>query len=214
MRTTRQLFVIFATIVAVAACDSSSSSEPVETPLAIWSSTGSESSSPDRAADAAIRDLIGVSPVLGEYMAGDNRSGEIEVFSPSETTPTVRSLLLMRQLGPKDEWSVIGAVNPTMTIDEPESRSIQTAGMLTVSGLARGFEGLVIVTAHRIADVIELIDQTTTIAGSLEESQPFRVELDLSGTEVGDVIAIVVRGGVGLEDDPGEFSALPIRIGG
>lgn len=214
MRALRELIAVLALVAMAAACGSSSNSEPIESPLAVWSSSGSESSSPDGAAVAAIRDLIGVTPVLGEYMAGDNRSGEIEVFSPSETTPTVRSLLLMRQLGPGDEWSAIGAINSAITIDEPSSGSVQAAGLLTVSGLARGFEGLVIVTAHRISDTIELIDQTTTIAGSLEESRPFRVELDLSDADEGDVIAIVVRGGVGLEDDPGEFSAIPIRIGG
>jgi len=37
--------------------------------------------------------------------------------------------------------------------------------------------------------------------------------VDLRDTSKGDVIAIVVRGDTGLEDDPGEFSAIPIRIG-
>ena len=44
----------------------------------------------------------------------------------------------------------------------------------------------------------------------MDESRPFQVELDLTGTRTGDAVAIVVRGAVGLESDPGEFSAIPI----
>lgn len=185
----------------------------VQTPLAIWSSSGPAANTPEGAANAAVQSLIGVTPVLGDYMAGDNHSGEMVVFSPGETTPVERSLLLLRQLGPGDQWSVIGAINEATTIDQPASGSVVPAGALTVFGHGRGFEALVVVTAHRIGDTFELIDQEITMGGSLERSEPFTVELDLSDTDPGDVIAIVVRGGVGLEDDPGEFSAIPIRIG-
>lgn len=157
--------------------------------------------------------MTGVEAVVGDFMAGDTRSGEVVVFSPGESSPVERSLLLLRQLGPDDRWSVIGAINEAMTIDEPATMSIHSPGSLTVSGRARGFEGLVIVSAHRVGDDIELIDDEVTMGGSLQRSEPYEVVLDLSDTEPGDVVAIVVRGGVGLEDDPGEFSAIPIRIG-
>jgi copper homeostasis protein CutC len=147
-------------------------------------------------------------------MAGDSRSGEMIVFSPGETVAVERSLLLLRQLRPDDHWSVIGAINPAMTIDVPASGAIVPSGPIAVTGHARGFEALVVVSAHRVGDTFELIDQRITTAGSLEESEPFRVELDLSDTNHGEVIAIVVRGGVGLENDPGEFSAIPIRMAG
>lgn len=159
-----------------------------------------------------MRDLIGVTPVLGDYMAGDGRSGEMIVFSPAETVPVERSLLLLRQLGSDDRWSVIGAISAAIAIDEPASGSTVPAGPVTVAGSARGFEGLVVVSGHRVG-TNEMIDQQITSGGSLDKSEPFRVEIDLRDTQEGDVIAIVVRGGVGLEDDPGEFSALPIRIG-
>ncbi len=184
-----------------------------EQPLAIWSSTDSTASTPEAAAEAAVRVLTGVEAVVGDFMAGDTRSGEVVVFSPGESSPVERSLLLLRQLGPDDRWSVIGAINEAMTIDEPATMSIHSPGSLTVSGRARGFEGLVIVSAHRVGDDIELIDDEVTMGGSLQRSEPYEVVLDLSDTEPGDVVAIVVRGGVGLEDDPGEFSAIPIRIG-
>ena len=212
MRSIRSFLVLAGLMITLIGCGASSDQE-MEIPLAIWSSSTSTSDTPEGAARSAVQSLIGVTPVLGDYMAGDNRSGEMLVFSPGETTPVERSLLLLRQLGSDDQWSVIGAINAAMTIDRPEARSVVPADVLTVSGRGRGFEGLVVVSAHRIGDDIELIDQKIAMGGSLERSEPFVVELDLSEADPGDVIAIVVRGGVGLEDDPGEFSAIPIRIG-
>ncbi|MDA3001574.1 MAG: hypothetical protein O3C62_07830 [Actinomycetota bacterium] len=204
---------LFAIIALTSACRGTPSTQEPITPFAIWWSKDADTVTPESAATAAVRDLIGVDPVLSDFMAGDSRSGEIEVLSPDGTVPTVRSLLLMRQLGPADQWSVIGAINPAITIDAPQSRSVRPPGILLVSGSARGFEGLVVVTAHRLGNRPELIDQAMTQAGSLDESRAFRVALDLGQTHTGDVLAITVRGGVGMEDDPGEFSAIPIRIG-
>jgi hypothetical protein len=84
--------------------------------------------------------------------------------------------------------------------------------MLTVTGAARGFEGTVLVSAHRAGSPSPLIDQQITAGGALAEVEPFQVTLDLSAARPGEVIAVVVRGDTGLSDDPGEFSALPIRI--
>ena len=47
----------------------------------------------------------------------------------------------------------------------------------------------------------------------METPGRFVVELDLSTADVGDVVAIVVRGGVGLETDPGETGAVAVVIG-
>jgi hypothetical protein len=213
MFTRRSMIELVGLAALMLGCQTASPDHDVE-PLSIWSSSGPESDTPVRAANATVRALIGVTPVLGEFMAGDSRSGEMIVFSPGETVAVERSLLLLRQLGPDDRWSVIGAINPAMTIDVPASGDIVPSGPITVTGRARGFEALVVVSAHRVGDTVELIDQQITTAGSLEESEPFRVELDLSDANYGEVITIVVRGGVGLEDDPGEFSAIPIRIAG
>jgi hypothetical protein len=212
MLTIRSKAAVSALLLLTVGCRTTASDSDA-VPLAIWSSSDSEADTPESAADAAVRALIGVTPVLGEYMAGDNRSGEVIVFSPGDAVPVERSLLLLRQIGPDDRWSVIGAINEAMEIDEPASGSVVSPGLVVVAGRARGFESLVVVGAHRIGDETDSIDEVITSGGSLEESTPFRVVLDLRDTKEGDVIAIVVRGGVGLEDDPGEFSAIPIRIG-
>jgi hypothetical protein len=186
-------------------------SEPV--PMAIWYSTGPEADAPETAAEAAIRDLLGVNAILSEFMAGDSMSGEIEVYSPSEASQVVRSLLLLRQLGPQLRWAVLAAINPEIQINAPADGGIYTPGPLTVSGLARGFEGTIIVSAHLVGTDAAPIDQQIGAGGSLADAEPFSVVLDLRNTQIGDVIAIVVRGDTGLEEDPGEFSIIAIQIG-
>ena len=47
-----------------------------------------------------------------------------------------------------------------------------------------------------------------------ETPEPYTAELDLSGAAPGDVVMLLVRGGTGLEEDPGEFSAVPVTITG
>lgn len=211
----RCLRVVFTSVLVISILTSccESDREVVVRQPAIWSTAGPGAETPERAADTAVRVLVGVAPLLGDFMWGDIRSGEIEVFSPEDTTPVVRSLLLMRQFGPTDEWAVISAINPAISIDTPLSGSVHSSGPLLVSGTARGFEALVVVDAYLIDEPVIRIDRAITYAGSLETSEPFLVELDLTRTRPGGTVAIVVRGGVGLEDDPGEFSAIPIRIG-
>jgi hypothetical protein len=188
-------------------------SDPLDVPMAIWVSSGPEADTPESAAEAAVRELLGVTPVLGEFQAGDSRSGEILVFSPGENGPMQRSLLLLRQMGPDEKWSVIAAINPDIGIDAPPAGSLQNAGMLTVSGMARGFEGTIIVSAHRVGADREVLDMRIAAGGALWDPEPFSVELNLNGTATGEVIAIVVRGDTGLDTDTGEFSAIAIRIG-
>ena len=116
---------------------------------AIWPAAGVLFETPEESAADFVKQVLGVEPVLGEFVQGDSRSGEIEVFSPGEATPVSRGLLFVRQLGPHDGWFVIGAGNPNATISTPETNAEVAAGPLTVEGVARGFETTVVVTAFR-----------------------------------------------------------------
>lgn len=92
-------------------------------------------------------EVFGVPPNLGEFQQGDSRSGEIEVLSPAEGSGTaIRSVLLLRQLGPDDGWFVLAAIGDN-TITSPASGGEVAAGPVEVSGRGRGFEGLVVVKA-------------------------------------------------------------------
>jgi len=117
----------------------------------------------------------------------------------------------MRQLTPSDGWFVLSAVNDNMTIDSPAALAKVPASKLQVSGKGRGFEALIVVEAF-VAGNAEKLDKQTAMGGSAETPEPFNVTLDLSGAHAGDTVVILIRGGVGLENDPGEFSALALTI--
>lgn len=188
--------------------------EGLERP-AIWPAADVVFDMPEAAAESFVTEVLGVPPVLGELQQGDSRSGEIEVFSRGEGdagTSVVRGSLLLRQLGPHDGWFVLAAVNDNASITAPASMEEVAAGPLIVEGRARGFEATVIVTAFEAGDRASELDQVITQGGAFETPEPFAVTLDLSAASPGDTIVLLVRGGTGLETDPGEFGAIPVVI--
>jgi len=190
---------------------SSTTGVPTLEQPAIWPVPGVVFDSPGAAAADFVSKVLGVPPNLGEFQQGDSRSGEIEVLSPDETGGTaIRSVLLLRQLGPDNGWFVLAAIGDN-TITSPASGSEVAAGAVEVSGQGRGFEGLLVIEAFAAGDSTGL-DQQLTQGGSTEATEPYSVTLDLSGASPGDTVLILVRGGVGLETDPGEFSAIPVTI--
>ena len=190
--------------------ESPTTSAVLEQP-ALWPRADEVLATPDEAARSFVGNVFKVPPVFGRYRAGDSRSGEIDVLI-GENPSVVRSTLLLRKLGPSDGWFVIGAVNPHMSISTPQSASVVPAGIVNVSGLARGFEAQVSITAYVVGDARQVISQRYALAGSAEDSEPFSVDLDLRSAKHGTMLMIVVKGGVGLETDPGEFSAIPVVV--
>jgi hypothetical protein len=179
---------------------------------AIWPAADVVFPTPEEAAADFVLAVLGVPAVLGEYRAGDARSGEIEVFSPGELTPVSRSLLLLRLLGPEDGWFVIGAVSPDATINTPETNAEVAAGPLTVAGAARGFETTVVVTAFQAGDADAVLDEVITSGGAFATPEPYTVTIDLARASPGDIVALLVRGDAGLETDPGPFAAIPVVV--
>jgi hypothetical protein len=183
---------------------------------AIWPSADVVFATPEQAAEDFVAQVLGVEPVLGDFQQGDARSGEIVLLSPGEgegATPTERGVLLLRQLGPADGWFVIGVANDAATITAPQTGATVTAGQVTVEGAARGFEGTVVVSAFLAGDAGAVLDSVITQGGPFETPEPFSVTLDLSDAAAGDIVALLVRGDVGLETDPGDVGAIPIVIG-
>jgi hypothetical protein len=184
---------------------------------AIWPAGNVVFRTPEEAAEDFVTEVLGVPPVLGEFEEGDARSGEIEVLSPGEggaATPVARGRLLLRRLGPEDAWFILAAVNDNASITSPESMAEVPAGALTIEGKARGFEANVVVRAFVAGDADAQLDQEITQGGAFETPEPFTVSLDLSSASAGDVVTLLVRGGTGLETDPGEFGAIPVVIAG
>ena len=179
---------------------------------AIWPAADIVFETPEQAAADFVTTVLGVPPTLGEFVGGDSRSGEIEVFSPGESgVPVSRGLLLLRMLGPDDGWFVLAAIGSGASISSPESGADVAAGPLIVEGVAQGHERNVVVTAFSAGDFGALLDQQITMGG-LESPEPFTVNLDLSAAAPGEVVTLLVSGGAGLETDPGNFTAIPVVI--
>ncbi len=180
---------------------------------ALWPAASEVFTSPTAVAEDYLLRVFGLPPTIGEFMAGDARSGEIEVFSPGDVE-TLRAILLLRQLGPNNGWFIIGTLNDNAVITNPlygAEISVDDASSLVVEGLAEGFEASLTVYAY-IAGRADILDQETTMGGNFGVPGPFQVTLDLTGVQPGDTVMLLVRGGVGLETDPGEFGAIPILI--
>jgi Immunoglobulin-like domain of bacterial spore germination len=183
---------------------------------AIWPAADVVFETPEEAAEDFVTQVLGVPPVLGEFRQGDTRSGEIEVLSAGEgdsSTGVVRSVLLLRQLGADSGWFVLAAVNENAAVTTPEAMAEVPAGPLTVEGMARGFEGNVVVSAFVAGDATAQLDEEITMGGAMETPEPISVTLDMSAASPGDVVTLLVRGGTGLETDPGDFGAVPVVIG-
>ena len=207
-----------ATSVDVSTTSPSSSTEPVPStvppPLeqpAIWPASGVVFDRPELAAADFVVRVLGVPPVLGQFMPGDSRSGEIEVQSPGGSA-SGRGTLLMRQLGPSSGWFVTGIVNEEASITLPAQGDVVPRGPLTIEGTGYGFEAAVSVAAYVAGEEVAL-DLVSTQAGSMEAPGAFSVTLDLSAATSGQMVMILVRGGVGLETDPGELAAIAVVIG-
>lgn len=178
---------------------------------AVWPAAHVQFATPQAAAADFVTKALGVPASLSGFRQGDSRSGEIDVLF-AEGGSTVRGTLFVRQLA-GDAWFVLGGVSDGVTITAPAALAEVPAGPVTVEGLGRGFEGTVVVQAF-LAGSTTLLDEEITIAGSTGTAEPYSVVLDLSAAMPGDVVTILAQGGVGHENDPGEFSSIPVVITG
>jgi hypothetical protein len=80
--------------------------------------------------------------VVGDYAAGDSRSGEVEVRAQQQGQPTI---VLVRQLADDDRWFVIGAATESIEVATPIPGARITSPQ-PVIGRATAFEGHVDVT--------------------------------------------------------------------
>jgi hypothetical protein len=187
--------------------------EGLEQP-ALWPAADVAFDDPVAAAQDFLDEVVG-NGQAGAFRQGDARSGEVDALFVSEpgAEGVVRSILLVRQLGPDSGWFVTAAVNEAQTISVPEALAEVSAGPLAVEGAGRGFEAQLHVSAWIAGQPGDPLDEQFPLGGSAETPEPFSVTLDLSAAASGDVVTLLVQGGVGHELDPGEFSAIPVVVG-
>lgn len=114
--------------------------DEVRTAIWPWFETDLRYADPVEAAVGFAVDYLGfVDPDASEFMAGDNRSGEVEIRAAGTQLTTV---VFVRQLTDDDSWWILGAASGNITIDEPEALA-EVTSPLTVAGTALAFEGTV-----------------------------------------------------------------------
>jgi hypothetical protein len=111
-------------------------------------------------------------PVVGEFMQGDSRSGEVEI-RPTATGPA--TTVFVRQLE-DDRWWVLGSATENIRLDSPGAGEEVTNPVL-LTGAANAFEGHVSVTV--IEDDGAVPVATGFVTGAMGEMGPFDSTLPL-----------------------------------
>ncbi len=115
-------------------------SEATSTAIWPWVDTSTRFADPVEAATNFATDYLGFTdPVVGEFQAGDSRSGEVVVTAGTVGPTTV---VFVRQLTADDSWWVLGAASQNITVDQPAWGDV-VSSPLTISGTASAFEGTV-----------------------------------------------------------------------
>ena len=116
------------------------SPDPLQSAIWPWADTDTRYDDPVRAATGFATDFLGFDdPIVGEFMAGDSRSGEIELRTFATGPATI---VFLRQLTADDSWWILGAASENIVIDAPAAGD-EVTSPLTVSGSASAFEGTV-----------------------------------------------------------------------
>jgi len=173
-----------------------------------WVESPTRFTDPIDAAESFAIDYIGFSdPVVGEFQAGDNRSGEVEVRAGDVGPWTV---VFVRQLTADDSWWVLGAVSENIAVDEPEQGDV-VESPLDISGSASAFEGTVDVELRADGNGEPIYVGFVTGSGAPERG-PFSDTIEFTSPGVGGG-ALVLISRSPEDDSVVEASALRIFFG-
>jgi hypothetical protein len=130
---------------------------PTDQAFVVWPDPGGSLryDDPVEAATGFATGLVGFTdPVVGPFMEGDSRSGEVEIRAIADGPVTT---VLVRKYGPDDAWWVLGSGTADIEVTDPLPQGA-IDDPLQVSGRARAFEGTVQVTV--------VADGSTEVLGS------------------------------------------------
>ncbi len=228
---TRALFVVvFVALLVAAGCgsdsktssgaggSSSSSSSTSSTTIpsteqpttAIWPFAESTTrySEPEAAAAGFAIDYLGfVTPVMGAFAAGDNRSGEVTV-QPTASGPV--TTVAVRQLTNDDTWWVLTATTPNLQVEAPAANTSITTPV-TISGQSTAFEGTVSVEIRQDGTATPVGSDFVT-GGANGEFGPFSKAIAFT-TPTATVGAIVLKTFGGENGVVWETSVVRVRFG-
>ncbi len=168
--------------------DTTTPSEDTSTAIWPWADTSVRFADPVEAVASYATDFLGFTePVLGEFRAGDSRSGEVEVRAGDDVE--LVTVVSVRQLG-DDDWWVLGSASENIVVDEPETLAI-VESPLTLSGRALAFEGTVEVEVRADGQGEAIATGFVTGSGP-PEAGPFEdtIEFDSPGPGGGALVFI------------------------
>lgn len=167
-----------------------STSVPADTEQAIWPfADGDRYDTPEAAAQSFAVDYLDYTETsLGEFAAGDDRSGEIEVRAGEGLAAF--TTVMLRQLS-DDTWWVIGAVSPDIQPTTPASDATITSPV-SLTGSSLAFESNVNVEI-RVVDSVEPIVTDFVMGGSMELG-PYAKDIEFAdpGVERGVILMRVL----------------------
>jgi hypothetical protein len=115
----------------------------VPTDIAVWPFVAGTTrySDPVKAAtDFAVTYLGFVKPVVGPFVQGDSRSGEVDIHANKYGTAT--TTVMVRKLAPSETWWVLGAATTSLKLLSPVWNALITSPV-TLSGRSTAFEATV-----------------------------------------------------------------------
>jgi hypothetical protein len=130
--------------------------------------------------------------MVGEFMQGDARSGEVEI-RPGATGPA--TTVFVRRLEDANWW-VLGSATGSIRLDAPAAGEA-VATPVTLSGAANAFEGHVSVTI--VEDDSARPIATGYVTGAMGEMGPFRSDVGFTRAPTSEFGAILLTT-VGMED--------------
>jgi Immunoglobulin-like domain of bacterial spore germination len=120
-------------------------------------------------------DFVGfVDPVVGEFLQGDARSGEVEIRPQADGPATT---VFVRQLGSDGTWWVLGSTTHDIVLDAPAAGD-EITSPVALTGSALAFEGHVDVEVRQDG-ALEPIG-TGFVTGGGDVARPFSGEVEFA----------------------------------
>jgi hypothetical protein len=189
-----------------ATTNGSAAPTPIDTSAAVFPSatSGTRYADPAEAAGAYAVEFVGFTdPIVGEFMQGDARSGEVEVRPAADGPATT---VFVRQLGSDGSWWVLGSATADITIDMPGAGDAVTSP-LTVTGTALAFEGTVAVEVRE--DGVPEPLGTSFVTGGGDVPRPFTGQVTFTAPTAGHgALVLLTRS----EEDGRVWQAAVLRL--
>lgn len=170
-----------------------------------WPASTTRFDDPVDAARSFAEDFVGFDgPVVGPFLQGDSRSGEVEIRPRADGPATV---VFVRQLDASDTWFVIGAATGSIEVTRPDALDRITSPV-ELAGRSVAFEATVDVELRADGEA-EPIARGIVMGGAIEPA-PFEGSLtfDEPSVDGGAVVFLTISA-----EDGRVWEASVVRIG-